>query len=98
MVIAMSKMSNHIVRQREAGIDVRENLTEEIIIVQSAVLTELRRIEKVVTEVKTLESFVPGTDSWKLMEYMKELEEAWDKIKRSVKGEGYGEDYQAERG
>ena len=79
----MSKMSNHIVRQREAGI--KEDLTEEIIIVQSAILTELRRIEKVVTEVKTLESFVPGTDSWKLMEYMKELEEAWDKIKRSVK-------------
>ena len=79
----MSKMSNHIVRQREAGI--REDLTEEIIIVQSAILTELRRIEKVVTEVKTLESFVPGTDSWKLMEYMKELEEAWDKIKRRVK-------------
>ena len=78
----MSKMSNHIVRQREAGI--KEDLTEEIIIVQSALLTELRRIEKVVTEVKTLESFVPGTDSWKLMEYMKELEEAWDKIKRSV--------------
>ena len=79
----MSKMSNHIVRQREAGI--KEDLTEEILIVQSAILTELRRIEKVVTEVKTLESFVPGTDSWKLMEYMKELEEAWDKIKRRVK-------------
>ena len=79
----MSKMSNHIVRQREAGI--KEDLTNEIILVQSAILTELRRIEKVVTEVKTLESFVPGTDSWKLMEYMKELEEAWDKIKRSVK-------------
>jgi len=79
----MSKMSNHIVRQREAGI--REDLTNEILIVQSALLTELRRIEKVVTEVKTLESFVPGTDSWKLMAYMKELEEAWDKIKRSVK-------------
>ena len=79
----MSKMSNHIIRQREAGI--KEDLTEEILIVQSAILTELRRIEKVVTEVKTLESFVPGTDSWKLMEYMKELEEAWDKIKRSVK-------------
>ena len=94
----MSKMSNHIVRQREAGIDVRENLTEEIIIVQSAILTEIRRLEKVVATVKTLETFVPGTDSWTLMEYIKELEEAWDRIKRSVKGEGYGEDYQAERG
>ncbi len=92
----MSKMSNHIVRQREAGI--KENLTEEIIIVQTAILTELRRLEKVVTEVKTLESFVPGTDAWSLMAYMKDVEEAWDKIKRSVKGEGYGEDYQAERG
>ena len=39
----MSKMSNHIVRQREAGI--KEDLTEEILIVQSAILTELRRIE-----------------------------------------------------
>ena len=79
----MSKMSNHIVRQREAGI--REDLTEEIIIVQSAILTELRRIEKVVTEVKTLESFVPGTDSWKLMAYMKDVETAWDRIKRRLK-------------
>ena len=79
----MSKMSNHIVRQREAGI--KEDLTEEILIVQSAILTELRRIEKVVTEVKTLESFVPGTDSWKLMAYMKDVETAWDRIKRRLK-------------
>ena len=79
----MSKMSNHIVRQREAGI--REDLTEEIIIVQSAILTELRRIEKVVATVKTLESFVQGTDSWKLMAYMKDVETAWDRIKRRLK-------------
>ena len=76
-------MSNHIVRQREAGI--REDLTEEIIIVQSAILTELRRIEKVVATVKTLESFVQGTDSWKLMAYMKDVETAWDRIKRRLK-------------
>ena len=81
----MSKMSNHIVRQREAGIDVREDLTEQIIIVQSAILTELRRIEKVVATVKTLESFVPGTDAWSLMAYMKDVETAWDRIKRRLK-------------
>ena len=79
----MSKMSNHIVRQREAGI--RENLTEEIIIVQSAILTEIRRLEKVVATVKTLESIVQGTDSQKLMAYAKELEESWDRIKRRLK-------------
>ena len=78
-------MSNHIVRQREAGIDVREDLTEQIIIVQSAILTELRRIEKVVATVKTLESFVPGTDAWSLMAYMKDVETAWDRIKRRLK-------------
>ena len=78
----MSKMSNHIVRQREAGIDVREDLTEQIIIVQSAVLTELRRLIVMRREVSKFSKKAP---IHKIMAYMKELEEAWDKIKRRVK-------------
>lgn len=69
----MSKMSNHIVRQREAGIDVREDLTEEIIIVQSAVDALIH--EYYYSEDTTKEE----------RKELKELEEAWDKIKRSVK-------------
>ena len=79
----MSKMSNHIVRQREAGI--KEDLTEEILIVQTALLTEIMRRGKVVATVKTLESIVQGTASQKLMAYAKELEESWDRIKRRLK-------------
>ena len=93
----MSKMSNHIVRQREAGI--KEDLTEQIIIVQSAVIMQIRHLEDVVYNISEWKSGKGKAETlMKITAYMKELEVAWDRIKRSVKGEGYGEDYQAERG
>ena len=59
-------MSNHIVRQREAGI--KEDLTEEIMLVESA-------LSSYVEESFSSEEFTNN---------VKELEEAWDRIKRSV--------------
>ena len=93
----MSKMSNNIIRQREAGI--KEDLTEEILIVQSAILVELRSLEDLAYNISERKSGKGKAETlMKITAYMKELEVAWDRIKRSVKGEGYGEDYQAERG
>jgi hypothetical protein len=91
----MSKMSNHIVRQREVGIDVRENLTEEIKLVDAAVSWVAVDIH---TGGLARGRNEGGPDIRGGKKLARELEKAWDRIKRSVKGEGYGEDYQAERG
>ena len=76
----MSKMSNHIVRQREAGI--KEDLTEEIIIVQSAILAEIRNLMSIGRD---FEGVMGTRSSTKIMAYAKELEESWDRIKRRLK-------------
>ena len=79
----MSKMSNHIIRQREAGI--KEDLTEEIIIVQSAVIMQVRHLEDIEYNIWEWESGKGKAETLKkLKAYTKELEEAWDRIKRSV--------------
>ena len=77
--VEMSKMSNHIVRQREAGI--KEDLTEEIKLVDGAV--SWVALDIYMGKARGRNKGRPDIRGEKKL--ARELEKAWDKIKRSVK-------------